>query len=135
MLKKAIIKSIAEGRATMVLLPDACAESSSCHSCGMCGKKDSDKEHLELTVPLISDLKNGDIVEVEVSGPRGSFIAFVIFLLPLILMFAGGITGSKIAGNIWMILGGVAGFLLSLAVIFILNMTILKMNGNIIRKL
>ena len=134
MLKKAIILSIDSTTVTIGILPDACAGSTGCSSCGMCSQN-SANELVKLEVEKISDLEQGDITEIDLSAPRGSVIALVIYLIPLLIMFCGGFLGNHIAGDSGMIIGGIAGFSLSVLLIYILNRTILGVHGKILRKI
>ncbi len=135
MLKNAIIKDITDNLIRVALLPDDCNRHSGCKGCGMCSNQSSAKELLELNIPAVSGLNKGDIVEINLKAPRGAKIAVVLYMLPLILMFIGGHIGNIIAASSGMIIGGAAGLVLAVAIIYILNRTLLKVKGILVRKL
>ncbi len=131
-LKKAIIISTVNSKARIGLLPDDCHESSSCKGCGMCGNNNSKHELIELEVEIFGEIKSGDIVEVEVSSPRGSLIAMAIYILPLFLMFLGGYIGNTYAQNTGLVIGGAIGFSSALLLVYLLNKSILRVKAEII---
>ncbi len=135
MLKNAIIIDTANDLIRVALLPDDCNRHSGCKGCGMCGNQSSGKELLELKLPATAEVSKGDIVEIDLKIPRGAKIAIILYMLPLLLMFIGGHAGNVLAASSGMIIGGAAGLILAVGIIYLLNRTLLKVKGTIIRKL
>lgn len=135
MLKKAIITGISGSSTRVSILNDDCADSSTCSECGLCGKNGASREPVTLNVDSIDGISIGDTVELDVVTPRGSLIALVLYMLPLILMFAGGSLGNAVYSSTGMVIGGILGFSAAVLLIFILNKSLLRVRGRIIKKI
>lgn len=96
----------------------ACGDCASCGACsGSC---------LRLEVPNVLGAKIGDRVTVETASGLVLGIAALIYLLPILMFFAGYLIGTLIGFS--PILLGAVGFVLALAAAVILNR---KLSGRI----
>ena len=82
--------------------------SGDCHKCSGCGAV---QERMVLTVRNPIGAKPGDVVTVETKTGPVLAAAAVMYLLPLVLFFAGYVLAQQ-----WLpVIGGCAGFLLGIA--------------------
>ena len=85
----------------------------SCENCGMCGSgKDS-------VLVLTGKAKVGDMVEVEMPDAKVLKASIVTYLIPLIGLVIGLVTGSLLypANDVTILIFGIIGFGLSMAVV------------------
>lgn len=115
--KAVIIKNAAGEFLARIIKDENCV--SSCKGCGMCGKKDIESE----IYPIINavGLIEGTIVEVEVDSPSKTVAALLLFGLPLVLMFVGGIIGNTYWADTGFIVGGVAGVVVGFMSLWLLG--------------
>ena len=130
--KQGIVRDILDNNKVRVLVMTDCYRDEHCHECGLCAKNKSADEDLELIVDMVSGVKKGSRVELAISAPRRSYIAVLIYLFPLVLLFIGGVVGNSIAGTIGMLLGGTGGFILAFLVVYLAGKTMFRLSGKII---
>jgi sigma-E factor negative regulatory protein RseC len=88
-------------------------------ACGRCGACLGNQPHGEIRFRATNEAgaKVGQQVEVEIPPGRAVFASFLIFILPLVCGFAGGLAGQRIGGLAG--LGPTAGALIGGSVCFV----------------
>ena len=71
-----------------------------CKDCGMCAFKKDDL-HIDLVVDNKYNAKEGDTVYVKITDASPSKIAFIVYGIPLVLLFVGLFIGKAINGALF----------------------------------
>ncbi|MEJ2637752.1 MAG: SoxR reducing system RseC family protein [Calditrichia bacterium] len=75
-----------------------------------------------IRIPSVSGYEEGNVISVDYRESSKIVAALVLFFLPIVLLLAGYFAGDAfIAGAGGGILGALAGFMVSLAAIYVLN--------------
>jgi len=84
-----------------------------CHSCGIF-KDGCREEGLDVTLRASEQLSPGDLVEADVTLPNQAVAALIVYGLPLVCAFAGGVLGYLVAPAQVQVIGisGVSGLVL-----------------------
>ncbi|MDD4312882.1 MAG: SoxR reducing system RseC family protein, partial [Eubacteriales bacterium] len=93
-----LVTSVSDGTAQIRFL-----RSSACAHCGACLTV-GDSE-MEISLPNTLDAKEGDRVAVDLSPKRVVQASLLAYAVPLVLMIAGVLLGSKIADWAGLVLG------------------------------
>jgi len=103
---------------------------SSCESCANKCMCQSDSGPVALKIRNRWQLNAGDEVELEISGGLKIWAAFLIFILPIIMLLAGYYLGFEYTGSeIYGIVGAFTGFIISLLVLKSVNRQVEKKDG------
>ena len=73
-----------------------------CHSCGSCGGSQS-----QIIARCLEDVKEGEIVTIEMSSNRYFLLSFLVFLVPLAVIVAGYLVLNSFLGESLASLGAV----------------------------
>lgn len=99
-----VYKTDGEDCSVVVFRKSACGEH--CQSCGICGDT-----RVEIKAKNTCGASEGDVVRIESSSKRVLMVAFVVYMLPVILFFSGlAVFYALFDGRIeWSVLGGALG--------------------------
>ncbi|MHC5033751.1 MAG: SoxR reducing system RseC family protein [Planctomycetota bacterium] len=115
------VVKVSESSALVELSPSECRAAG--FACSCCASALAGPRTLKVARDA---LKKGDVVRVSVPAYVGYLSTFVVFILPIVLIVTGAIVGWIVAGEAGaedtpIIVGGVCGFALAVAVALAVN--------------
>lgn len=121
--EKAVVEKIESDSALLRIKPE---NPQDCESCGCCKAIGTQQHLVRLSFsdnPLLTDLKQGDIVTLEIALPNQALAAALLFGLPLGNMVLFGILGRFIfpENEIALVAGGVLGLIIGGLDVMVLN--------------
>ncbi|MHC4592187.1 MAG: SoxR reducing system RseC family protein [Planctomycetota bacterium] len=115
------VVEVSESSALVELRPSECRRAG--FACSCCASAEAGPRTLKVARDA---LKEGDVVRVSVPAYVGYLSSFVVFVLPIVLIVTGAIVGwiakgEAAAHDTPIIVGGVCGFVLAVAVALAVN--------------